>query len=190
VDYNFYIKDVLRIDESLRKELEELAQNTTLDPKTSYFKPGRHPGMHSGGFMFTNASKPILRLRDVMGEIFPVETSINYLVNKLEPGGLIREHSDATGGPQSRGWCINTQHLIHISITGNASYFFRRSLELDPIELKMKNGLVYPLNNYVYHYVTNPGNVDRFNIIFYYNDPQWEIKKALYKRFNIISNDY
>ena len=194
MNYEFFLRKVATLTPETHQQLLALARTTELDPRTSYFVPGVHPGMVSGAFPI--AANPsvvpgvIWRVLDELDPVLPKRAALSYLINRLGGNGLIREHTDATGGAMSTGRTIVTQHLVHISLCGNATYLFRRDRRLANDEFEMENGSVYAYNNYVYHSVENRKEEDRFNMILYYNDPEWLIKRQLYGRLNVKHNGY
>lgn len=191
MDYCFFLHRVAEITPTLHQDLIRLTSEAVLDPKTSYFVPGRHPGLLSGGFQFNSSTPQAIRsLLNEMDPVFPKDKALSYVINRIAPGGTMLEHTDATGGEMSRGMFVNTQHLIHISITGNAKYLHRRDKDLPNKESRMQNGGVYAFNNYVFHTVENDSPIERINLIVYYSDPDWTIKKKLYNHLGIKSSTY
>ena len=191
MDYSFYLREVFRLHPDLHERLVSLVNSIPLDPETSYFVSGRHPGFTSGRFTLDGDTPPaILDLLQVLHPVFPHTTLLSYLINRVEPGGGLLEHTDAAGGEKSTGYATNGRHLIHVGVQGLARNFFRRSNELPNTEKVLRPGSVYAFNNYVYHSVRNEGTLTRYNVVLYYDDPVWETKKVLYRHLNIPLGEY
>jgi hypothetical protein len=197
MNYSFFLLKVAQLDPAVLRAMQEHAAQAHLDPATSYFVPGYHPGMVSGAFpiMAAPASvpKPVSDVLDNVNHVLPRARALSYLINRLAPDGFIKEHTDATGGPQSAGHKITMQHLVHISLGGRSRYGYRRSKNDQFSWYTMEEGGVYLYNNYVWHVVQNdfePNLPTRTNMIVYYDDPEWVVKTAIYNRFGCHKGGY
>ena len=198
MNYGFYLLKVAQLDPAVLANIRAHAAATKLDPATSYFVPGYHPGMVSGAFPIAAAPHtvpaPVNAVLDNINHVLPRQRALSYLINNLAPGGFIREHTDATGGPQSFGHKITQQHLVHINLTGRAKYGYRRSRTSEDFSwFTMEAGGVYLYNNYAWHVVQNDyeeGLPERTNMVVYFDDPEWKLKSELYTRFNCERGGY
>jgi hypothetical protein len=197
MNYSFFLLKVAQLDPAVLSGIQQYALDAPIDPATSYFVPGYHPGMSSGAFPImaspTTVHPAVSSVLQNVNHVLPKDKALSYLINNLADGGYIKEHTDVTGGPMSTGYRITMQHLVHISLTGKSKYGYRRSKKEDYTWYTMEPGGVYLYNNYVWHVVKNDFEQNlpnRTNMIVYYSDPEWVIKDQIYTKFNCQRGGY
>lgn len=93
------------------------------------------------------------RMVDLVRDIYPVSDYVAFLA-RLEPGGYIGEHID-------RGSFLDTIHRIHIPLVTNPDCMY----VVDDLEINMKVGTMYEIDNQRMHAVYNRGKEARVHLI-------------------------
>jgi hypothetical protein len=158
-----------------------------------YFTEGMNAGFHSASLpsTYSKAAPAIRRVVDLLGDLFSSEQYTSVEVNVLEAQGEIREHTDqssavtSTGINEKFGTLVHQWHSVHIPLTGEGIYFFRRDPRMVAESLTMPKPGVYLFNNYVQHSVKNVGGTSRMNMILHFNDPQWLSKRRIYAKHQL-----
>lgn len=193
MDYCFYTKPILRLPEVLHQELLAFTDACEMNVN-SYFTPGRHPGHSSSSFRRGKGTPEVLlRLFDLLDPLLPSTEVTAYVVNKLDAGGEVKEHTDATGSSTSIGYECTRHNMVHVALadsTPQTEYRFRRDLQNSPVTERMNRGYCYLFNNYALHSVHNVGQGTRTNLVLYYRDEKWQLKAQMYKHLGIVSATY
>lgn len=183
MDYSFFIKDIAVLATDLHKRLVDDFSLTPLDISRSYFNDV-HTGFNSKTVTanYTQAPESVKLVIDAL-KIFKREQFWAYELNQLEPLGEILEHTDQSSTVIS-GHRVPMCHTVHIPLTGEGVYSFRRSLDLPFTHHKMEAEHCYLFNNYVLHKVKN-GKLLRRNLMLHFYDPDWATKRSIYEKFNV-----
>lgn len=107
-----------------------------------------------------------------------------YEFNKLEAHKEFHEHTDVKN-KNNNGVHVVKCHCLHIPITGDSTYMWRRDRRNEFEEEKMELGKVYVFNNYVPHKITNNGDTSRTNLLIFFKDNMWEAKTEMYQHYGI-----
>lgn len=193
MDYCFYLKKVYQLEPQLIEDLYTHVSSTPLDITKSYFTK-RHPGLDSITVpLYANTAKnnpAVNQLLDLLNLAIPRGQALSYAINRLDPDGMVLEHTDAITGLRNRGHVVSTQHMIHVSVRNGGVYGHRRDKSIPYVWQPMDQGGCYLYNNYVWHMVKNTSKQVRWTIIVYFDDPQWDHKNAIYDRYNLDRHGY
>lgn len=191
MDYAFYLKRVATLTPELRESALAWALQYP-ENVNSVFAPGRHPGQSSSSIRLGPQNPVELgALIRHLDPLMPQSQAVFAVINRLKPGGFVREHTDSTGSATSTGWITVQQHMVHCALqTGTTLYGFRRDQRLPLEEQEMMEGNCYLFNNYATHAVRNIGEIERVNVVIYYSDPKWELKRRLYRELDVMSATY
>lgn len=178
MDYPFFTK---RLGSITASQLEKLRASVLTD--ASYHQ---HPGFKQP----VDRSKVGLdqeTLTEVLEQLsvfFPVDSYHTYELIKLEPGGLVAEHSDICGTYNNRLWMAAHYHKIHIPLwTNDLCYSTHRRSKHDELSYStMAAGEVVAYNDYVWHSGKNGGDQTRVHICLAYFDPTWIYTQNIMER--------
>ena len=195
MDYSFFVLPVSFIDIELRQLLLQYSIDSVTDSRSkNYFGDNVNPGFgsHSIPSTFAEAHPSVQLAVRQAGKIFKSSQFVSVEMNWLQPGSAIKMHTDqsssttASGINDTYGTLVSSHHSLHIPLSGEGSYFFRRSMrEPSHIQERMVAGQMYLFNNHVMHWVENNGTELRRNMILHFHDPKWESKSEVYRQFKI-----
>lgn len=190
MDYPFFTAQLGSISASLLAKLQVACIDDTKQQvvKHENFGPQQQVERITKVIPADLLAESIAALAPFVGESPFVGTSIDL----LQPGKQIFEHTDLGVYTNDNFYKCGHQHCIHIPLSTNdqSLVYHRRSIHSPEKQRHLGIGNVYAFNNYVHHRVANDGTTDRVHLLFYFDDPQWILKKRMLADFKIKLNHY
>ena len=194
MDYSFYTLSVAASTQSLMDKLIQYSEESVNDPRAKeYFGQGvnRGFGSHSIPSSIKDAHPTIAEAVDCVSNLFSPSQFTSVEMNWLESNAQIKMHTDQSSATSTTsinekyGTRVSSYHSLHIPLTGEGTYLFRRSMRESEIQEEMRVGWMYLFNNYAMHRVENNRQELRRNMILHFYDPTWASKQKIYRQHNI-----
>ena len=189
MDYPMFTADLGGVSQEHLNELKRLMEGQETTKHESFVSP--YTIVERG-----LAEIPKELVYEITDKLSPLRNAqyVGCSIDILRAGNRIIRHSDLSAPTKNFYNCAH-RHNLHIPVYTNQQslVFHKRSMASPDSAIKsrhLKVGNAYLFNDYVHHWVHNDGDTDRIHVLFYYEDPLWEVKQDLLQLYKIRRDQY